>query len=900
VTNVTFTNLTASFADRYRIERELGTGGMATVYLASDLRHDRKVAIKVLKPELAAVLGAERFVVEIKTTAALQHPHILPLFDSGTADGLLFYVMPYIQGETIRERLNRETQFGVDEAVRITREVADALDYAHRHGVIHRDIKPENILLHDGRAMVMDFGIALAVSAAAGGRMTETGLSLGTPHYMSPEQATAEKEITPRSDIYSLASVLYEMLAGQPPHVGGAAQQVIMRIITEPARPVNEFRKTVPPNVVAAVARALEKLPADRFDSARAFGDALANAGFSHATSAAPTASAMAAEARRRWNVREIVPWSVAAVAIAGWGWYATRRPPVPAPGRFAIDLPDSVSPGPTGTSYGRLAISRDGSALVIVGRSERASTNMLYLRRATDPVATPIRGTEGANSPSFSPSGDAIVFASKVSLRRVPTTGGAPQTLATVKDSVGGGITYSSWGDDGTIIYQVGGALGKLMAVSANGGDPRTVATTDTMKRVFQLRQPEVLPGSKYALVSFVRGVLTANAAPDSVRLGLISLADGSLTDLGLQGAEPHYVAPGYVLFNRGPVVMLAPFSLRKRSFTGPAVRVLEDVVGVNAVTADFAVSQNGMLAYQGGGGGALAARSTLWVVDMRGGGHSLDTEGKNVASPTVSPDGKRIVLEVRQSRPRIDIWTMDLTSGALRPLTSGFRNTNPVWSRDGSRIYYIKNPGTSLMARAADGAGAESTVVAGAQANAFTPGPTHGYSLFTTLPPDDLIIAPTDSLKAVRPFVATPGSERRPDISPNGRWVAYMSDASGRYEVVVRPLPGPGAEVPVSVSGGETPRWAPDGRTLYYRGSRHMMAARIAEQPRFVVTKQDTLFVDNFAHGPGNEFSVFPDGQHFLMVQRGQTKAELFMVINWQQLIGPSSGADRGATTP
>jgi len=188
--------LGAALADRYTIERELGAGGMATVYLAADRKHDRKVALKVLRPELAAVLGAERFVVEIKTTAALQHPHILPLFDSGTAgrDGgteFLYYVMPYIEGETLRDKLSRETQLGTEEAVRIAREVADALDYAHRHGVIHRDIKPENILLHDGRPMVADFGIALAVSAAAGGRMTETGMSLGTPHYMSPEQATA-------------------------------------------------------------------------------------------------------------------------------------------------------------------------------------------------------------------------------------------------------------------------------------------------------------------------------------------------------------------------------------------------------------------------------------------------------------------------------------------------------------------------------------------------------------------------------------------------------------------------------------------------------------------------------------------------------------------------------------
>ncbi len=224
--------LVVALSDRYRIERELGAGGMATVYLAEDLKHRRRVALKVLKPELAAMIGAERFVQEITTTAALQHPHILPLFDSGTADGFLYYVMPFIDGETLRRKLHRETQLGIDESVKIATAVADALDYAHRQGVIHRDIKPENILLHEGRPMVTDFGIALALSAAAGGRMTETGLSLGTPYYMSPEQATAEKEISARSDIYSLASVLYEMLAGQPPHVGGSSQQIMMKIIT--------------------------------------------------------------------------------------------------------------------------------------------------------------------------------------------------------------------------------------------------------------------------------------------------------------------------------------------------------------------------------------------------------------------------------------------------------------------------------------------------------------------------------------------------------------------------------------------------------------------------------------------------------------------------------------------
>ena len=240
-----------------------------------------------------------------------------------------------------------------------------------------------------------------------------------------------------------------------------------------------------------------------------------------------------------------------------------------------------------------------------------------------------------------------------------------------------------------------------------------------------------------------------------------------------------------------------------------------------------------------------------------------------------------------------------MDLASGALRPLSVGGRPSAPTWSRDGSRIYYLNNR-TTLLVRASDGAGTESTVVATTRAVEFAPGPAHGYSVFRTPNPEaDLLIAPTDSLKAIRPFVTAPTAEVVPTVSPNGRWVAYMSDASGRFEVVVRALPGPGHEIPVSVGGAEHPRWAPDGKTLYYRGPRHLMAARITEQPEFAVTKRDTLLLDTFARGPTNEFSVFPDGQHLLMVQRAQTKTQLYMVINWQQLIA-SSPSDRAVPPP
>src|SRR5690349_3830002 len=287
--------LRSALADRYRLERELGQGGMATVYLAHDLRHERKVAIKVLRPELAAVIGAERFVREIRTVAALQHPHILGLIDSGEVSGTAYYVMPFVEGESLRDRLVREKQLPIGDAVRIAKEVASALDYAHRHGVIHRDIKPENILLHDGQALVSDFGIALAVSQAGGTRMTETGMSLGTPHYMSPEQSMGEREITARSDVYALGCVLYEMLTGDPPFTGPTAQAIVAKVMTDEPRPLAIHRKTVPPHVEAAVLTALAKLPADRFSSAAEFAQALASASYSTPTPAATVVTPAAA-----------------------------------------------------------------------------------------------------------------------------------------------------------------------------------------------------------------------------------------------------------------------------------------------------------------------------------------------------------------------------------------------------------------------------------------------------------------------------------------------------------------------------------------------------------------------------------------------------------------------------
>ncbi len=363
--------LLATLAQHYTIERQAGVGGMATVYVARDLKHDRHVALKVLKPELAALLGVERFLSEIRVTAHLQHPHILPLFDSGQAGGLIYYVMPHVEGESLRQRLEREKQLPLETAIEITRAVASALDYAHRHGVIHRDIKPENILFQDGQAVVADFGIALALSAAGGSRLTETGLSLGTPQYMSPEQATGDRALDARSDIYSLAAVLYEMLAGEPPHTGPTVQSVIAKVLTDRPRPLRTLRDAVPPPLEAAVQKALAKVPADRFASAAQFAEAL-----THSSATGTLEVATAGEHRPRARGLAIVPWALAVLATgaAAWGWLrAPATPPAPPVVRFSL----AFQPGfqPLDSRGSSLALSPDGSRIVYVGSDSLGGT---------------------------------------------------------------------------------------------------------------------------------------------------------------------------------------------------------------------------------------------------------------------------------------------------------------------------------------------------------------------------------------------------------------------------------------------------------------------------------------------------------------------------------------------
>ncbi len=880
--------LNAALAGRYVVDREIGAGGMATVYLARDLKHDRNVALKVLLPELGAILGAERFQSEIEVTANLQHPNLLPLFDSGEANGLLFYVMPYVEGESLRARLDREKQLPISEALRIAGAVASALDYAHRHSVIHRDLKPENILLHDGQPLVADFGIALAVSNAGGQRVTQTGLSLGTPQYMSPEQATGDRAIDGRTDIYSLGAVTYEMLAGEPPHLGTTAQAIIAKVLTEAPRSVRLARPSVPEHVEAVLEKALEKLAADRWATAKEFGDALANEHGTHATSASGT-RARAKAAKPGLSAKAQIAIAVGTAIVGVIATKAAERwlddtPPIRET-RFVVATPDSLALAPPRSFTTRTALSPDGSLLAYV--FEHNGATGLVVRPLGDPVARKIPGTDYATYPRFSPDGEWLAFVDRRDrkLKKVPVAGGTSTVLA---DSAG----WLSWGADGTILFS---SVSGVFTVSPEGGAPTRVHTFDSTTSERRFVQPSLLPDGKHAL-----GTLRGGATPEIV---LLSLADGTVTRLGASGSTPVYDGRGHILFMRlDGTLNAAPFSLRKRAITGPAVAIVPDLQTVLNDRGDFAVAEDGTLAFVTGG----ARLRQLVRVDRDGRETLLTPEQRIFGWPRVSPDGKRVALEIGEvATRRYDVWVYDIAQRTLSRVTGNSSGSRPGgWMPDGNRIVFAAadSAGAAIGARLTmiqaipwDNSGPLDTLARVTERLpwAATTGPANSWLIVRTTDRSlsntggDFLLAPIDTPAALRPFVVSPANEQAPRLSPDGRFVAYASDETGISEVYVRPVPGPGGRLLVSNGGGNTPIWAPNGRELFYRTGARVVAATLSLGAELSVVKRDSLFADPYYNDLSPQFDVFPDGSFILIREAPGSDAKLNVVINWQALL-------------
>jgi Tol biopolymer transport system component/tRNA A-37 threonylcarbamoyl transferase component Bud32 len=870
--------LQAALVDRYAIVREVGAGGMATVYLARDTKHDRHVALKVLRPELGAVLGVDRFLAEIKVTANLQHPHLLPLFDSGEADGHLFYVMPYVEGETLRARLDREQQLPVDEALRIAYAVASALDYAHSAGVVHRDLKPENILLQHGEPMISDFGIALAVSNAGGARITQTGLSLGTPQYMSPEQATGDRGVDSRSDIYSLGAVLYEMLAGEPPHHGKTAQAIIARVLTEKVSSVRLVRDTVPPHVDEALMRALAKLPADRFGTAGEFAAALKSpTSFSGVTSRVPDGDAAERGTGRRSTlsrVLSILPLGVAALALAaagmmwtngrdGAGGTATYRYEIPLPEGSVVlrgeYLPVAISPGARFVAY----VVRSGD-----GRQR------LYLRASDDLRPREVAGSDGAANPFFSPDGSWIAFWASGQVRKVPVSGGNPVVIADAPAPVIG-----TWSPSGWIVLE--SLVGPMSRVPADGGVLQPFAPLDSATGELTQSSPVALPDGDHVLyTSDVQG------GPDNARIAIASLEDGTNSVLDIQGTFALGIVDGSLIYTTsGGALMAVPVDLGNRRVTGAPVALTDQV----AVAGSRSVSQarmaaDGSLVYVAG-----AARRQMVLIGPDGAERTVGDPGL-YSSPRLSPDVRHIAVSMGTTSRR-DVWIYDLPSGPLTRLTSqGDINDRPEWTPDGTAVLFRSSRGgerNAIWQKTVDGVGG-ATPVFGMDDSQIDEGVLSPDGRYLLVQRDSTGNGEVWYRRIVGDTTAVSVSSRNTTgdygarFSPDGRWIVYTTSV-GRAEVVAQSFPDLATRVQISTSGGTTPVWAPDGRRIYYTNNSQLIAAELAtpNEPSTLTARRVVLPRGYTFESVHADYDVGPDGT-VLALRSPSQDAEIVVVLN------------------
>ncbi len=810
--------LAAALRDRYLLERELGRGGMATVYLAQDVKHHRKVALKILRPELAAVIGAERFLTEIRTTANLQHPHILPLFDSGSVDSFLFYVMPYVEGESLRDRLKREKQLPIADAVRIATEVASALDYAHRHGVIHRDIKPENILLQDGSAVVADFGIALAVSTAGGTRMTETGMSLGTPHYMSPEQAMGEREITARSDVYALGAVLYEMLVGEPPFSGPTAQSIVAKVLTEEPRPLLPRRHTIPREVEAAVLTSLEKLPADRFAGGADFAAALTGGPVQK------TGKHYGDIAARRTALPPRLAALIVALALViaalsflvGYRWHRLGGMPRLSFGRSSkitsdpgLEVQPAISPDGRTVAYaaGNSASMRIHARQVSGGREIRLTDDTTAMQ----------------TSPTWSSDGSRILFLSRGGVFSAPASGGPARQEVPAPPA--GEITSAAWSPDGeTIAYVKGDSLllrdrsgsrralaqirevalcvwspnGELIACAAGNAQylkPGLTLGNLSPSRIVVTRVKDgaVLAASDSSSVN-----QSPIWSPDGRSLYFVSNRHGSndvyavpIARTGEAAAAPMRLTTGLgaqsiSLSADGKRLAYAVYSARANVWSLPipshppvTAAGATPVTRGNELTENFSVSRDGRWLYYDSD---LSGNSDIYRVELPGGQpERLTTDPSDDFSPDPSPDGREVAFHSWRSGSR-DIYVMPLDGGPLQRVTSSPRQEAlAIWSPDGSALAHVDyaSGGIWIVRRSANGAWGS-------------------------------------------PVQRTNGGYW-PGWSPDGRQMAYTSAVTGGSLMVIPVDSGASRTLIDGSRAGALkvgqPRWSGDGRSIFFK---------------------------------------------------------------------------------
>jgi Tol biopolymer transport system component/predicted Ser/Thr protein kinase len=847
----------------YEILAPIGEGGMGEVYKARDTRLDRVVALKVSKSEFS-----KRFEREARAVAALNHPNICTLHDVGPN----YLVMEYIEGTPLKGPLP------LDQALKYAAQICDALDAAHKKNITHRDLKPANILITRQGIKLLDFGLAKAGPVVKADEATMTmaltgkGQILGTLPYMSPEQINGQ-EADARSDIFSFGLVLYEMLIGKRTFEGSTPASVMGAILERPAPSITEV---APAALDRVLKRCLEKDPEDRWQSSRDLKAALDLVGQPALTPAAPILAAQP-PARGSWLWQGVAVVLAVVAGVGLWGWLR----PTPAEPRLLMHF---TSATPQGIDI-PIAVSRDGYRIAF----QDATAKVIYLRAMDDPVAKPILGTEGGLFPVFSPDGQWLAFFSGTPglLKKVPLAGGAALTLA----SNPGTLAPMTWGEDGNLL--LGGS--NILRIPEAGGQPVVIAKPDTGQEDHLFVSPELLPGGKYILAS----VLNPKDLTD-LRVLAVEIATGKKKTLLDAAGETRFAptgpAPGigHLLYGRKGSLFAAAFNATTLQ-VGPAAPVLEGLRDVGGLVP-FGFSHSGTLAYPGSS--AKIAISTLMWVDRQGTEQPLPPPPRVYQSPRISPDGGRVAFHVSTPPGEPQLAVLDLTRGITTRLTFEQRNMNPVWTPNGKRLIYTSGVSVvsekgMLAAVNADGSGQPVMLTA----EEVTPVPTSvspdGKFVIGVRSSGDQILRGTDLF--LLPLDGTAKADAKPQLfldnrftrgdmqfSPDGKWVAYESNETGRNEIYASPFPRPGGKSQVSTEGGTQPRWNRNGRELFFRSANKMIAVDVETGAAFRAGAPKMLF-----EKVASDYDVAPDGKRFLMLKPSATAAdstsELHVILNW-----------------
>jgi eukaryotic-like serine/threonine-protein kinase len=873
----------------YEIESALGAGGMGEVYRARDTRLDRLVAIKVLPSHLSSDPDRkQRFEREARAISALNHPNICHLYDVGNQDGVEFLVMEYIEGETLADRLVRGP-LPLEQLVKIGIEIADALDKAHRHGLVHRDLKPGNIMLTKSGAKLLDFGLAKPVSLASaanapgkptmatlsrpGSPITAQGSLIGTFQYMAPEQIEG-KEADARSDIFAFGAVLYEMTTGRRAFEGKSQISVASAILEKDPEPITAVQPTSPPALEHLIKTCLAKDPENRFQAAHDI------------------------KLQLRWVLERApaLPIIAAPGIVAGlpvWSWWTVLALLVGLAAGFLLSQRSgrAVSGGvtrlviPMGARQEvasdfteTLALSPDGRRLAYV--AAESGVSRLYLRPLDQFQSTVIADSEGATFPFFSPDGQWVGFFSQGKLRKAPVSGGSPVEIADLTSVMG-----ETWLDDDTIIVVTPGK--GLVRIPAAGGTPQPFPIPGPV--LYDPVLPSMVPGTQWLLFS---DFMSATSRVMAWRLG------SNEVRMVLDSAQVAYVVQDRILYYSAGSIWSAPFNSKNASVTGPAT-VLAQNVDQHNFMGQFSASPSGVVAYAPGPG-QEKGRELYWV-DRTGAAQKIDVPAEDYVDPGISPDGRYFVMAIRTGgEQRMAVY--DVQGGTFMRMTAnGARHASPVWSSDGkSLIYDAVGPSQKqgVYRVAADGSSAAELLrelPANGHVTSISP---QGRAVIMVNDPAtyaDLWMLSLNGDHQMQPFRRTPAVERQGSFSPDGLWLAYSASETGRSEIFVEPVSGNAGRWQISLDGGEQPRWSRTGREIFFRNGTRMMSVAVETQPRFVAGKPVQLFDAKFDRGGAvGGYDATPDGKKFLMIRSVQPNpTEIRVVVNWLEELRRSSSA-------